>query len=366
MYNETNYIMWYDTVWGLSNTSAKEKLLDYFGSAEEIYKAGSSAIAKSGIVTEHYVSKLAEGKRKCDISQLINSLYDKGVKYYSRFDEGFPQRLKEMHTDMPMGIYVKGDFPLCEGYVSIVGARKCTEYGAYCAKKFAKELAQSGVCVISGMAMGIDSCAHKGCIDGGGKTVAVLGTGADICYPALNESLMGSICSNGCAVSEFPLGTHAAPYNFPYRNRLISALSDVLVVIESTEKSGTLITAEYAVEQNKEIFALPGNVTSKFSQGTNKLLKSPYVRCLTQTEDILSALNLEVKKMEENKNLIKNFENSLETDEKMVYDCIDSVPLTADEIAQKLGMDISRVSFAITMLELKGLVSKMAGQKYVR
>jgi DNA processing protein len=366
MFTESNYIMWYDTVLGFSGNDKKEKLYNYFGCAEDIWHADEKTLLESKILTKAQVNKIIQGKSKYDISRLVNSMYEKNIRYYSRFDEGFPQKLFDLPYDVPMGIYMRGEMPQNQHFVGIVGSRRCTEYGALCCKRLAQNLAEHGICIVSGMAMGTDSIAHKGCLDGGEKTIAVLGTGADRCYPAHNRELMGRIMSNGCVMSEFPLGTEALPQHFPYRNRIISALSDAIVVIEAAEKSGSTITANYAMEQNKPIFALPGNITSRLSRGTNELIRTGVATLLSDEKDILRTLGIGEEDTPENKKILTKNEKILESNEKLVYDCIDCESVTVDEIAAKTNIEMNKLQYILTVLELKGYITKLSGAKYVR
>jgi DNA processing protein len=366
MFTESNYIMWYDTVLGFGNNDRKEKLYKYFGSAEDIWRSDEDEIRESGILTTSQVDRLMYGKKKYDIAKLVNELYSKEIKYYSRYDEKFPQKLLDLPGDIPMGVYIKGEMPENEHFVGIVGSRRCTEYGALCCRRLAKKLAENGICIVSGMAMGTDTMAHRGCLEAGEKTIAVFGTGADKCYPAHNSELMGRILSNGCVMSEFPLGTEAMPQNFPYRNRIISAMSDAVVVIEAAEKSGSAITANYAMEQNKPIFALPGNITSRLSKGTNELIRTGVATLLSDEKDILVSLGITGDNDNKKEKKNKKYKKTLETDEKLVYDCIYCEPITVDEISVKTGIDVSSLQYILTMLELQGYVTKLAGTKYIR
>ncbi len=186
--------------------------------------------------------------------------------------ENFPERL--MFENEPLkGIYCKGNAELLKKRsIAIVGSRKCSEYGKRVAMKIAQEAVSNGFCVVSGMAIGIDNFAHQGALQAGGNTIAVLGTGADICYPPQHRKLYGEICSRGLIVTEYPPGTEAMPYRFPQRNRIIAGLSEAVVVVEARSGSGSLITAELADSQNKPVFAVPGNITSQYSLGTNRLI----------------------------------------------------------------------------------------------
>ncbi len=196
------------------------------------------------------------------------------IKEISIFDKEYPQKLKNIF-DPPMKLYVVGDYKILNTFkIGIIGCRKCSDYGKNCAEYFSSNLACRNVTIISGLAKGIDSFAHNSCIEAGGKTIAVIGSGLDIMYPEENKWLFDKIIKTGGAIiSEYPLGTKPLKYHFPARNRIISALSDGVLVVEAKEKSGTLITVDFALEQGKNIFVVPGNINSLNSKGTNSLIK---------------------------------------------------------------------------------------------
>lgn len=196
------------------------------------------------------------------------------IKEISIFDKEYPKSLKNIY-DPPMKLYVMGDYSILNDFkVAIIGCRKCSKYGEMCAKYFSSNLAMKDVIIISGLARGIDSFSHNSCINAGGKTIAVVGAGLDVIYPAENKWLYDKIIKTGGAIiSEYPLGTKPLKYHFPARNRIISGLSDGVLVVEANEKSGTLITVEFALEQGKNIFVVPGNINSLNSKGTNSLIQ---------------------------------------------------------------------------------------------
>lgn len=209
------------------------------------------------------------------------------IKEISIFEKEYPKCLKNIYNP-PMKLYVAGDYNLLSNFkIAIIGCRNCTEYGRKCATKFASELTQKNVIVVSGLARGVDSFAHSACINSGGKTIAVIGSGLDVIYPKENMWLYKKIIDTGGAIiSEYPLGTKPLQYNFPARNRIISAISDGVLVVEAKEKSGTLITVDFALEQGKNVFVIPGNIDSKNSRGTNNLIKEG-AKPVNNLEDIL-------------------------------------------------------------------------------
>lgn len=211
------------------------------------------------------------------------------------------------------------------------------------------------------MAEGIDSSSHCGALDGGGKTIAVMGTGIDICYPKYNRKLRDRIIENGCILTEYPPGVHGTPFTFPRRNRIISGLSQGVIVVEAAKRSGSLITVTHALDQGRDVFAVPGNITSAHSMGSNNIIKDG-AEVLLSADDILNYYN--IKKTE--KKSRKKPELSLDKSEKSVYDYIDLVPQSIEELAVKTGMGTSELQSTLTMLELEGAVQKLSGQRYVR
>ena len=279
-----------------------------------------------------------------------------GVEIVPFYSEEFPRQLLEI-KQKPLLLYTKGkleQFPL--EAVAIVGSRKCTSYGKAISYKLAYELGKLGVCVISGLAYGIDSEAHKGAIESNGTTIAVLGNGIDVVYPREHLELYKEIEAKGLLVSEFPLGSKPTKYNFPFRNRLISGLSLAVVVVEAEVKSGSLITAMHALEQGKEVFAVPGNITSKTSMGTNELIRDGAVPVL-EVEDII-----------ENIPQLKYLSNSAEVykpskEEDMILAQIEDGD-TFDTILEKVNKDERELLMLLTLLEMKGLIKKSSGRYF--
>ena len=278
-----------------------------------------------------------------------------GIRYISCDMQEFPDKLRGLSEPVE-GIYVKGNADLLyKKSIAIVGSRRCSEYGKRVAMKIGGAAAANGLCVISGMAIGIDNFAHRGALSEGGKTLAVLGTGPDICYPPQHRKLYEEICDKGLIVSEYPPGTEAMPFRFPQRNRIIAGLSEAVVVVEARAGSGSLITAEYADNQSKPVFAVPGNITSQYSLGTNRLITEG-AQAVAVVDDIFNYLGIQPcasgDELEE-----------LGEDERKVYEYVKSNgEVFSDEICSKLEMDPFLVNSITSILEIKGFVSFSMGR----
>jgi len=362
MLKEDTYIKWLSDI-NFISIKSKYKLIKHFDNTiENIWKASKKELIESNILNFNDIDNLIKSRDEYSLKKQIDNLYKNNIKYITICDNLYPKLLKQI-LDPPLGIYVKGKLPDDNTVkVSVIGARKCTSYGYTCAYRFSKSFVQNEIIVVSGMAEGIDSAAHKGAIDGNGKTIAVLGCGIDICYPKSNQQLMEKIIGNGCIITEYPLGTPPLRTNFPIRNRIISGLSKATVVIEAAQKSGTSITVRHALEQGRDVFAVPGNITSSSSIGVNDMIKDgAYI--LTKPSDLFSVLGIKENKSIKHNNKI--IANNLESDEKIVYDCISYDPVTVDEIIIKTKKDIKEVQYILTMLELKKYIQKLRGQKYI-
>lgn len=275
----------------------------------------------------------------------------------------YPEKLRN-YEDMPEKLYVKGRLPdQKRKSAAIVGARMCSPYGRIQAFHFAKELSRAGVQIISGLAWGIDSEGHKGALEGGTPTYAVLGNGTDICYPQKNRALYQRILREGGGIfSEYPPGTRARKYFFPARNRIISALSDLVLVVEAREKSGSLITAQWAMEQGKPVYALPGPVNEALSQGCHRLIYDGAGIALSP-EILLQELGLNCKIKIKSKQ--KN-ELGLASDLNLVYSCLDLRPKSRDFVSQETGLLPEKTASALMELEVIGLVREIGRHYYVR
>ena len=272
------------------------------------------------------------------------------------FDSRFPERLREI-PESPGCIYLKGRLPdPVEMTVGIIGARDGTEYGKMVARTLAKDLSEYGISIISGMAYGIDTAAHEGALLGGGKTYAVLGCGVDICYPAINKKLYSKIQEEGGIISEYPEGSPPLPHHFVARNRLIAGLSDILIVVEAKERSGTFITVDRALEQGKQVFVVPGRITDPLSRGCNKLLMEGASLCLSK-EDILSCFSIEAGKDNEKKPNLKG-------EEKRIYNALDLEGKHIDALYKELGIPLQSLYSVLVKMEIEGYCESFSSSYY--
>lgn len=285
----------------------------------------------------------------------------KEIELIKNTNKEFSQELRNIE-ECPKELYVIGNKKLLnKRSIAIVGTRNCTKYGAECAQKFAEEISKKDICIVSGLALGIDTFAHIGALKQKGNTIAVLGCGLENIYPQENIELFNKIVdNNGLVISEYPPKTEAILSKFPYRNRIISGLATGVLVVEATKnRSGSLVTARYAKEQNKKIYSIPGNINLTTSGGTNNLIKEG-AKLVTCANEILADLNLIVNNIdEENK-------KSVEPEYLEIYNAITYMPVSINIIAKKCNLNISQINQKLLMMELKGYVKSMPGNEYVR
>jgi DNA processing protein len=297
----------------------------------------------------------------------VRILTKKEIKVLSPVDRDYPTNLRYVF-DPPSTLYVKGDIiPEDNIAIAVVGSRRATHYGLKNAESLSFELASKGITIISGLARGVDSAAHRGALKAGGRTIAVLGSGVNVIYPRENRQLSEDIAQNGAVVSEFPVDTPPAPQNFPRRNRIVSGLSLGVVVVEAAKKSGALITANCALEQGREIYALPGKIDSFVSQGAHSLIKQG-AKLVESTEDIIEELEplivLQGTRVEgEDKTKI---EANLQQEEKKIYSSVADEPLHLDEIAGRVGFSYGRLLTGLLKLEHRKLIKELPGKMFVR
>lgn len=354
------YMMWLFQSLGL-NIRKTWLLLNEFNSPENVWNAEERII--ESVVKDTKTYRMLE-KGKGLLPGWIEEVEKCGLRYISINESDYPKLLREIH-EPPVGIYIKGNLPDFDEmpYISIIGARRCSEYGRNMAYKFSKELAKDGFTIVSGMAKGIDSLGHKGALDVGGATVAVLAFGHCHCYPSENRELMKVIGEKGCLLSEYPPDTPSNRFNFVQRNRIIAGISKGLFVVEAGRKSGTLTTVDFAGDSGRVIMALPSNITSLSGQGTNDLIKEG-CPMITKVEDIYFELGISRKKKESKKE--KNGGLILDKEEKMVYSILSYDAVGFDYIADKIKMEIPEIQYILTMLELKGAIQKLPGERYIR
>jgi DNA processing protein len=339
-------------------------MLEIYGTARDVFFTKAGEASRASNLSAYSAKFFSRAHSLQYIENLLKNLEERGIAYFSRDNERYPSLLKEI-PDPPVGIFCIGTLPSDNTYkVAIVGSRKCSEYGLMAARLLSKPLAQAGVVIVSGMARGVDSMAHRGALEAKGKTIAVLGCGVDICYPSENKNLREEIIESGCILSEYPPGTTPQAHFFPARNRIISGLSHGVVVAEAGKRSGTLITVDQAMEQGREVFAVPGNISSRLSEGTNQLIQDGAIP-VSDYKDILFSLKIS-NENEENFSEKISSKIILATEEKQVYDSLSFEPCSIDALMELLESNPSRVLFLLTQLEIKGLIKKLPGSRYVK
>ena len=292
----------------------------------------------------------------------VNKELPEGIRYIRKEDNTFPEKLLELH-DCPEGIYVKGALPNPDKkVVAIVGARMCSAYGRATASYFARELAANDVQIISGLALGIDGAAHEGALLAGGATFGVLAGGVDICYPRGNIELYTKMTGLSGVMSEECCGCPPIARLFPKRNRIISVLSDLVLVVEARERSGSLITADFAMEQGRDILAVPGRLDDELSKGCNELIFQGAGLAISP-ERVLEILGKTNKKSD---NSEKYVQNVLAREENMVYSCLSLHPQSLEELCKNTNLSITAVMEAVTLLQLRGLVKEVGRNRYVK
>jgi len=356
------------------------RLLEHFGSAEAVFDAPRRELALLRLPPDT-VESLAARELHARADAEIENVRKVGGDILVLDDGVYPALLRETY-DPPVVLYVKGAWSECleRPCVAIVGSRRCSTYGQNAALMLSRELAQRGVTIVSGLARGIDATAHRGALEAGGRTVAVMGTGLDQVYPRDHKKLVDEILNHaGALVTQFPLGTPPVSENFPYRNRVISGLSLGVVVIEAAENSGSLITARLAMEQNREVFAVPGNITSRNSFGTNYLIKGAGAKLVQQWQDIASELPADIaaqllpppsgksKKKAELLDQLKLSPPDLSEPELAVFKLLSTdTPQQIDTLAEGTKLSITQLTSALLALEMRELIRALPGMCFVR
>lgn len=335
------------------------QMVDYFGTAQAAWEASEAAIRKIPDFPQDAAHKLTL-RHKHDPNKDWYLLQERGIDVVLLGDKIYPENLKTIFNP-PATIYVKGTIkPQDALALAVVGARKPSPYGVLVAEKLTKELAQAGLCIVSGMARGIDTAAHRGSLLGKGRTIAVFGTGVDVIFPRENKKLMEEIVLNGAVVSEFPPGTQGEPWHFPARNRIISGLALGTLVVEAGEKSGSMITVDFALEQGRDVFAIPGNINNPMSKGPHKLIKQGAM-LVEKVQDILDELGVQTL-FKESKQKGPNL--SAEEDGLFKFLSV-TEPVRLEELIDRSGYTASKVATLLMMLELKGLVRILPGKLYL-
>lgn len=335
-------------------------LLDAFGDLETAWNASLAELHAVGL-DQRSLQGILQARESLDLEHELRRIEDAGYKVVTWEDPDYPVRLLEIDAPPPV-LYVWGRLkPEDRLAVAIVGTRRPTAYGLAVARDLAALLAGSGVTVVSGLARGIDAAAHRAALEAGGRTLAVLGSGLDRVYPPEHRRLAESAAAAGAVLTDYPMGTAPEAGNFPPRNRIISGLSLAVVIVEAGEGSGALITADFAAEQGREVFAVPGSIYSRASRGTNALLCAG-ARVLVSPEDVLEALNLDaVARHEAACQALPD-----DPTEARLLEALSAEPTHVDELTARIGLPPSQVSAALAMLELKGRARQVGAMHYVR
>jgi len=357
-YSERDVLIWLNSL-GIRGRVV-ERLMHVFPDIREVLEVKDSRLQYIKGIQSKTLNKIINNRNKRYIEGLFNKLEIHQSKIITILDKEYPESLNNIY-ERPYVLHGKGNMTQEDRLaIGIVGARKSTSYGKWACEKFTKELVDLGVTIVSGLALGIDTIAHKTAIENNGRTIAVLGNGIDRVYPKRNKKLYEEIPKNGMILTEFSHGTVPLPYNFPQRNRIISGLSLGIIVIEAKEKSGSLITAHHALEQGKDVFAVPGNINSIYSKGTNLLIKDG-ARPLLSMEDMMEEIReLQLSLSEKKKKSIDCSQFS--KIEMSIIDTLEEGPLHCDLISYKSGLDITNVISTLTVLELKGVVKEISGR----
>jgi DNA processing protein len=315
--------------------------------------AAFAAETGTHVVVEPRERRFERFRRAFDAESYLAGLGARGLRFVGRSEAAFPPLLRELH-DPPPGLFLRGAAEvdlLSAPAVAIVGARACSSYGSQVARLLGRELAAAGLVVVSGLARGVDGETHRGAVETGGSTVAVLGCGVDRDYPAAHAQLARGIGETGLVVSEYAPGVEPAPWRFPARNRIIAGLATATVIVEARERSGALITADFALEAGREVFAVPGEITSSLSMGTNALLRLGATP-LTRVDDVLQALGVEAAPAQA---------PDLGEDATVVLAALAAEPAGADDLGRRTGLDASALGTALSELELAGAVAEADG-----
>ena len=337
-----------------------KRLIDYFKKAEVVFDASFQELTNIdgiGHETALAIKNFDQGglvENRLLMAKKVNACI------LTLEDEGYPANLMKINNPPPM-LYMKGEIKKDDHFaVAVVGSRTPSGYGESTARSISRDLAAEGITIVSGMARGIDAISHREALSAGGRTIAVLGSGIDVIYPPENRELFNKICRNGAVVTEFPVSTPPDAVNFPNRNRIISGLSLGVVIVEAGVKSGSLITAKFAVSQGKKVFAVPGQIGSVGSKGTNRLIKEG-ARVVTSASDIIETLNLtQATAYISAKTIMPEGEN-----EKKIASLLSFEPIHIDELVRASGLDTAAANSTLVIMEMKGMIKNLGGMYYI-
>lgn len=345
-----------------------KKLLEFFDKPQNILNAPEDRLTRVSGIGRAIANKICSFKKE-GLDRELKSAKKYNLRIISSADKDYPENLKNI-TDPPIILYVKGSLREENKFsIAVVGSRRASFYGLSCAEKFAGDLASCGFTIVSGLARGIDTRAHKGSLKAGGQTIAVIGSGFKHIYPPENKDLAEEISKHGAVISEFPIDTLPLKQNFPRRNRVISGLGLGVLVVEAARNSGALITADFALEQGREVFALPGKIDSNTSFGTNSLIKQG-AKLVSCVEEILEEFNLssDISRNPEMRNTVERTGGDpvLDEEENNLYRLFSDEPVIFDEIVEKTNISASRLPGIILSLQMKRLIRQLPGKQFVK
>jgi DNA processing protein len=350
------------------------KIVEKYSSLDSLSKLSKEYLMRTEGLNEKVCQEISSQFDKItEIRKAIDTLFskcsDKKINFTTILDDDYPFNLRNIY-DAPVLLYYMGKLSEKDRYsISIVGTRTPSDYGRRVCVDITKELSRKGIPVISGLAIGVDSIAHNTCVENGNLTYAVLGSGVDNLYPPDNRILYNKIIETGAVVSEFDVGTKAEKVNFPRRNRVVSGISLGTIIVESGAKGGSLITAEFALDQNKELFAVPGNINARNSEGCNNLIKKGYAKLVMNVDDVLSELSYKIEDLVENKSekAIKKENPALNIFETKIYNVLNETePINVDSICELTELNVSDCLVNLLTMEFKGLVSQLPGKYFIR
>jgi DNA processing protein len=356
--NDKRYWIGFNLIKGIGAVRM-QALIHHFGDLEEAWKAAPAELARAGLGLK-VIERIVQARQNVDLEKVWKKIESQNIHILTWEDEAYPQRLKQIDQPPPV-LYIRGEYlPDDLIAVAIVGTRRVTPYGRQITEELSSFLVANGITVISGLARGVDSIAHQTALKAGGRTIGVLGSGVDKIYPPEHRALAEKMMSQGAIISDYAPGTPPDASNFPPRNRIISGLSLAVVVIEAGETSGALITAEFAAEQGREVFAVPGSILAPQSKGTNKLIQNGALPLLS-VNDLMQALDL--TRMGEHKTARKII--PADETEARLMSVLGVEPMHVDEIRNQTELPIEKVSATLALMELKGMVRQVGGMNYV-
>lgn len=337
----------------------------HFGSIQEVWFASTSDVAQIESIGLQKAANMTERKKKTNPDEALEEILSRGIRTITIEDEEYPDSLRHIHNP-PASLFIKGDLGSCNlnKALAVVGSRKASHYIIEILGKIIRDLPSKDITIISGMALGTDTCAHKAALDAGLKTIAVLGGGFDFIYPTSNKLLFEKIINgNGAVITEYYPTIEPMSWQFPHRNRIVSGMSQGVLVGEAAEKSGALITAHIAIEQNKELMCVPGLITNPNAKGPNDLIKSG-AAMITEAQDIMNAMEWEVELL--TPTIKKEITNKLLDNEQKVYKTLSLEPKSIDGILQETGLSTAELMVILTSLELQGIIKQLPQEKFIR